>query len=237
MTTNDQHTPRQMTPMRRLAYRVLAPLAEGIIRLVWSLCRAPRIIGTEHLTESLAHHPALIPVFWHQHQLYCGRLLLDARAQGLEPAFLVSPSVDGEIGAILIERFGAHAIRGSSTRTGARALRDIYAVLMQRNWSPVMTADGPRGPRFEFKAGAILLAQMSGRPMLPMAYAASRAILFHWDRFVIPLPLARIVVAVGPPQYVPRTQGTAELARLQEAMKQQLHALYGQARDALGRQS
>ncbi len=48
----------------------------------------------------------------------------------------------------------------------------------------MITPDGPRGPRFEFKPGAILLGQMSGRPILPMAFAASRAWLIKWDKFV-----------------------------------------------------
>jgi hypothetical protein len=79
---------------------------------------------------------------------------------------------------------GGRVIRGSSTHTGARALRDYYVALVQENISPVITPDGPRGPRFKFKPGAILLAQMSGRPMLPLAYAASRASLIKWDKFV-----------------------------------------------------
>ena len=106
-------------------------------------------------------------------------------------------------------------IRGSSTHTGARALRDYYLALVQDNISPVITPDGPRGPRFKFKPGAILLAQMSGRPMLPMAYAASRAWLIKWDKFVIPVPFARIVIAIGPPRYVPRVTDAASLEALQ----------------------
>ena len=64
-------------------------------------------------------------------------------------------------------RSAARVIRGSSSHTGARALRDYYLALVQENISPIITPDGPRGPRFKFKPGAILLAQMSGRPMLP----------------------------------------------------------------------
>ena len=86
--------------------------------------------------------------------------------------------------------------------------------------SPIITPDGPRGPRFKFKPGAILLAQMSGRPMLPLAYAASRAALVHWDRFVLPLPFARIAIAIGPPREVPRTLAPPALAALQLEMQQ-----------------
>ena len=93
---------------------------------------------------------------------------------------------------MMVSRIGARAIRGSSSHTGARALRDYYLALVKENISPVVTPDGPEGPRFKFKPGAILLAQMSGRPMLPMAYAASRAWLIKWDKFVMPVPICAI---------------------------------------------
>jgi len=141
--------------------------------------------------------------------------------------------VDGEFGAMLVQRFGGAVIRGSSTHTGARALRDYYQALVKDNVSPVITPDGPRGPRFKFKPGALLLAQMSGRPILPMSYAASRAWLIKWDRFVIPMPFARIAIAIGPPRYVPRVTDAATLVRLQEQMEEELKRVYRVARAAL----
>ena len=105
-------------------------------------------------------------------------------------------------------------------------MRDYYQSLVKDNVSPVITPDGPRGPRFKFKPGAILLAQMSGRPMLPMAYAASRAWLIKWDKFVIPVPLARIVIAIGAPRYVPRVTDAAGMEQLQADMEVELKKLY-----------
>ncbi|TLZ54826.1 MAG: hypothetical protein E6K22_04510 [Gammaproteobacteria bacterium] len=99
--------------------------------------------------------------------------------------------------------------------------------------SPVITPDGPRGPPFEFKLGALLLSQMSGRPILPMAYAASRAWLVKWDKFVIPVPFSRIAIAIGPPFYVPRVTDAALLERLAGEMEGELKRLYGAARAAL----
>lgn len=227
---------RRMTPARRALYAVAAPLGAALIRLFWRTCRVVSIVGTEHLDAALARAPSLIPCYWHQHQLYCGRFLVEQRARGLTPGWLISPSVDGELGAMMVRRFGAAVIRGSSTHTGARALRDYYQALTRDAISPVITPDGPRGPRFKFKPGALLLAQMSQRPILPMAYAASRAWLVKWDKFVIPVPfLARIAIAIGPPRYVPRVTGAAGLEALQGEMERELHRVYGLARDALGK--
>jgi hypothetical protein len=69
--------------------------------------------------------------------------------------------------------------------------------------------------------------------MLPMAYAASRAWRIKWDRFVIPVPFSRIVIAIGPPRYVPRAIDAATLERLQGEMEAELHRLYEAARAAL----
>jgi len=224
---------RRMTPARRALYRVAVPLAIGVIHLWWRMCRVACVEGVAHLEAALARAPSLVPCYWHQHQLYCGKYLVEQRARGLTPGWLISPSVDGELGAMMVRRFGGVVIRGSSSHTGARALRDYYQALTRENVSPVLTPDGPRGPRFRFKPGALLLAQMSGRPILPMSYAASRAWLIKWDKFVLPVPFSRIAIAIGPPRYVPRVTDAAALERLQGEMEVELKRLYGVARAAL----
>lgn len=222
---------RQMTPTRRLIYRALVPLGHGLVRFWWRVCRIVRIEGWEHLAAALAQSPSLIPCYWHQHQLFCAKFLIEQKA--LKVGWLISPSVDGELGALLVRRFGGHVIRGSSTHTGARALRDYYQALVKENLSPAITPDGPRGPRFKFKPGAILLAQMSGRPIVPMAYAASKAWLIKWDKFVIPRPFAKIAIAIGAPRYVARTMDAMAVQRMQDEMEVELKRLYGVAKAAL----
>jgi len=224
---------RRMTPARRLLYRMAVPLGYGIIRLWWRTARVVGVLGVEHLEAALKRAPSLVPCYWHQHQLFCARYLLEQRAKGLTVGWLISPSVDGEIGAMMVRRLGATVIRGSSTHTGARALRDYYEVLIKDGVSPIITPDGPRGPRFKFKMGAILLAQMSARPMLPMAYAVSRAWLVKWDKFVIPMPFSRVAIAIGPPRYVPRITAAAGVESLQAEMERELERLYKVAKDAL----
>ena len=223
---------RRLTPLRRLLYRLALPLALALVRFWWGTCRIVRVVGDEHAAAALADGP-IIPVYWHQHQLFCVRVLLNERRRGLALGFLISPSVDGELPAMLARRAGAHVVRGSSSNTGARALRDYYAAL-QQGVSPAITPDGPYGPRCQFKPGAILLSQISGRPMLPLAFHASRVFRFRtWDRFVLPLPFARVAVAIGAPRYVPKGLDAAALARWQAEMANELYAVYGTARAAL----
>jgi len=141
--------------------------------------------------------------------------------------------VDGEIGAMAVRSLGGEVIRGSSSHTGARALRDYYQALAHDSVSPAITPDGPRGPPWKFKPGAVLLAQLSGRPMIPLSYAASRAWKIKWDRFVIPWPLSRIVIVVGEPVYVPKGLDAAGLERIQGDMESRLQAAFEEARGAL----
>jgi len=229
----DTRSSRRMSTARRLLYRAAVPLTLLLVRTWWRMCRVVRVEGAQHLHEALAASGSLIPCYWHQHQLFCVKFLLEQRSRGLKIGWLVSPSVDGELGAMLVRSVGGVAIRGSSTHTGARALRDYYHALVKDNVSPVITPDGPRGPRFKFKPGAILLAQMSGRPILPMAYAASRAWRIKWDKFVLPVPLSRIVIVVGPARFVPRTLEARALEQLQQTLAEDLKALYQQARAGL----
>ena len=220
---------RRLTRGRLLLYRMLVPVALFVGHTVWRWCREMRVVGEEHIVAALGRAPSFIPVYWHQHQLLCVKPLLAMREAGVKLGFLISPSVDGEIGALLVRKLGAEAIRGSSSHTGARALRDYYQALARDGVSPAITPDGPRGPPWKFKPGAILLAQMSQRPMIPLAYAASRAWMIKWDKFVIPKPLARVAIVIGTPVYVARGLDAEGLARLQSAMEDNLRALYREA--------
>jgi hypothetical protein len=234
-TLYDQQTRsgRRLTRGRLLLYRLAVPIAFGLGRLVWRWSRIVRIVGTEHIGAVLARAPSFIPVYWHQHQLFCIKQLAEMRGAGVKLGFLISPSVDGEFAAMMVERLGGEVIRGSSSHTGARALRDYYQALAHDGISPAITPDGPRGPPLKFKPGAILLAQMSQRPIIPMAYAASRAWEIMWDRFMIPKPLARIAIVVGAPVYVGKGLDSDALSALQLDLERNLENLRRQARELI----
>jgi lysophospholipid acyltransferase (LPLAT)-like uncharacterized protein len=224
---------RRLTRGRLFLYRLLVPVGLSLLRLIWRWSRVRQVIGAEHITAALGRAPSFIPVYWHQHQLFCVKHLLEQRGAGLKLGFLISPSVDGEIGAMIVRNLGGEVIRGSSSHTGARALRDYYQALAHEAVSPAITPDGPRGPPWKFKPGAVLLAQLSGRPMIPLSYAASSAWKIKWDRFIIPKPFSRIVVAVGEPVYVPKGLDAAGLEALQLDMQRRLAGLFRAAEAAL----
>jgi lysophospholipid acyltransferase (LPLAT)-like uncharacterized protein len=231
--TQQTSSGRRLTAGRLWLYRMGAPIFLALMRMVWSWCRSVQVVGGEHITATLARSPSFIPVYWHQHQLFCAKYLFGLRDAGVKLGVLISPSVDGEFGAIVVRSLGGEVIRGSSTHTGARALRDFYQALVHEGISPVIAPDGPRGPPWKFKPGALLLAQLSQRPIVPLSYFATRAWKISWDRFVIPKIGSRIVIAVGEPIYVSKGLDAAALERLQADMEQRLTRLFETARAAV----
>jgi len=98
----------------------------------------------------------------------------------------------------------------------------------------LITPDGPRGPRFEFKPGALFVAQLSGVPIVPLAFAAKPAKVFRtWDRFVLPSPFARIVIAVGEPILLSRELSVEQINALQSEMSSRMLQTYQLAKNAL----
>ena len=232
--TQQTSSGRRLTAGRLRLYKTAAPIFLALLRMVWGWCRVVRVIGGEHISAALARSPSFIPVYWHQHQLFCAKYLFEQRGAGVKLGVLVSPSVDGEFGAIIVRSLGGEVIRGSSTHTGARALRDFYQALVHEGISPVIAPDGPRGPPWKFKPGALLLAQLSQRPIIPLSYFAARAWKISWDRFVIPKMGSRIVIAVGEPVYVAKGLDAAALELLQADMEQRLMRLFETAKSAIG---
>jgi lysophospholipid acyltransferase (LPLAT)-like uncharacterized protein len=226
---------RRLTPTRMFVYRVAVVMGWALIRFFYSTCRVQTWVGLDEARKTVSEAKAVLPVYWHQHLLFGVRGLLELRDAGIKLGFLISPSVDGTAPAMLVQRIGAHVIRGSSSHTGARALRDYYETIVKQQISPAIAPDGPRGPVHECKPGAVLLSQLTGKPILPVSFAASRTWrLKTWDRFEIPIPFCRIAIAYGEPVRVPRSTDAKGVLRLQAELAERLHALNTKARAALG---
>ena len=193
-----------MTTARRIYYALSVPVLRGIIRMLSATYRIERVIGAEHIQPFLESNRLCAPCYWHQHHIVGSTLMRTWVQKGFKACFLVSASVDGEVPERIARAWGAEVIRGSANQSGALALRDMQR-MMKNGYSIVTTADGPRGPKYEFKMGAILMARIAGIPIIPIACAADRAwYLNRWDNFMIPKPFSRIVLAIGAPYPIPR---------------------------------
>ncbi len=194
---------RRMTVWRRIYYFVGVPLLRGVMRLLGSTYRVQQVIGAERIEPFIASGKVCAPCYWHQHHVLGSTLVRNWIRRGFKACFLVSASVDGEVPERIARAWGAEVIRGSANQSGALALRDMQR-MMKNGYSIVTTADGPRGPQHEFKMGAILMARIAGVPVIPVACAAEKAwYLNRWDKFMVPKPFSRVVMAIGAPIDIP----------------------------------
>ncbi len=213
---------------RRVGAKIFPPIVWGIIRLIWKTCRIKTVIGAEHLQRLIDDDNQCIPCYWHQQQIFCVRYLLDvANADTrLKLGYLISPSSDGDIATNMFGNQGVHIIRGSATRGGAQALREIYMSIRKEHLSPIVTPDGPTGPIYECKPGVAMLSQLSKAPMLPLAYAASSCWhLKSWDKFMIPKPFAQIVIGVGEPLHVKKEDNQDDFKNVCQIMNERLNTV------------
>jgi hypothetical protein len=140
-------------------------------------------------------------------------------------AAMISASRDGGLLANIVERFGVQPIRGSSSRRGPQALLEATTWL-ERNYSVVMTPDGPRGPAYRIQDGIIQLAKLSGRPIIPVSsFTHWKIRLKSWDRLQIPLPFTRCDIIHGDPIWAPRESSDADLEELRAKLERSMHAL------------
>jgi lysophospholipid acyltransferase (LPLAT)-like uncharacterized protein len=192
-----------MTLGRRIYYFLGLPVLRGLIRLLVSTYRFEKTIGADRIEPFIAEGKLCAPCYWHQHHVIGSTLIRSWVQRGFKACFLVSASVDGEVPERIARAWGAEVIRGSANQSGALALRDMQR-MMKNGYSIVTTADGPRGPKYEFKMGAILMARIAGVPIIPVGCAAERAwYLDRWDDFMVPKPFSRVVLAIGVPYDIP----------------------------------
>ena len=176
-----------------LKFFVLPPIGTAVIR---GLGRSMRLDskGHEQVDELYCQGRHIILAFWHAQQL-----MVQAGYRGTRSNVLISQHQDGEIIARIIARFGHGVVRGSSTRGGALALRELIRI-GRSGADLVVTPDGPKGPRQVAKLGVVQLAKATGLPIVPLAFGcskknSSRAGNGSWPRIHGP----EVSICGGPP--------------------------------------
>lgn len=224
---------RKLTAGRRLYYFLGLPLLRAIIKLLTATYRVEKVIGATRIDPFIAGDAVCAPAYWHQHHVIGSTLIRSWIQRGFKACFLVSGSVDGDVPERVARAWGAEVIRGSANQSGALALRDQQR-MMKNGYSIVTTADGPRGPKYEFKPGTVLMARIAGIPIVPIGCAADRAwYLNRWDDFMIPKPFARIVIAIGDPIPVPRAIALDDLEPVRANVQAAVMSLMEESEQAL----
>ena len=146
------------------------------------------------ITEEYSNKPCIM-AFWH------GRLLMIPyfKPRGAKIHVIISQHRDGALIAYTQRLFGIFSIRGSSSKGGLKALRDIIRV-RKAGEIVAITPDGPRGPAQKVSGNAWEIAKLLEVPIIPVTYSMKNAkTAKSWDSFMLPHPFGRGVFAVGQP--------------------------------------
>jgi lysophospholipid acyltransferase (LPLAT)-like uncharacterized protein len=198
--------------------RILVSLIGGTLR--W------RIEDSAQLLADTPQQPCIF-AFWHNRIFlmpYLFRKHWHTRQRD-RVAVLVSASKDGEHLTHVLSKFNLICVRGSSSRRGKEALRELTR-LVQEGYDVGITPDGPRGPKYHCQDGVISLAQLAQAPIIPVSYDLSWKFTFNsWDGFMVPFPFAHATVRIAPPMVIPanandahREQKRLELERVLKSL-------------------
>jgi hypothetical protein len=193
--------------------RRLGPPALALLRRTWR----EEVLGEEHFAAAERDGAGRFMALWH------GRMIVALPFHGGRGySVLVSPSSDGDVSERLLTAFGYGVIRGSTSRGGSRALREMLTDLRAGKMLAI-TPDGPRGPRHSMNPGLVWMARATGFPVLPCGFVCDRA--WHansWDRFTVPKPRARVAVVYGEPVRVARDASKEDCERATECIRQRM---------------
>lgn len=200
---------------------ILLPVFAFVMRL---LC------ATWRFRERNAPSPMLLDqaiiLFWHDEMLPVWHIMAPRRTQ--QPATaLTSMSKDGDVLAYILAQWQYNVVRGSSSRGGSEALQEI--IHAAEFGTVLLTPDGPRGPRHVCKAGGIVAAHRTRKPLiLCRVQAHGWRLAKSWDRFLLPYPFAEIILTWSDAHRIPpETDGTdlaLYIADIQDYMNTLLHS-------------
>jgi lysophospholipid acyltransferase (LPLAT)-like uncharacterized protein len=192
-------------------------ILSGLLGAAIAVHRATLRVGKLHLERYEDLKSRGVPILF---ALWHGRMYLSIQAhrkQGI--VTMASQSKDGELIARWLEKNGYVVVRGSTTRGGGQALREMVRQVRSGRHA-ALTVDGPKGPARVVQPGAVQLARLTGAWILPITSSASRPHFFaSWDRYLLPYPFSKAVVAYGEPFPIPEdAPEDAVLARIASSL-------------------
>jgi lysophospholipid acyltransferase (LPLAT)-like uncharacterized protein len=204
---------------KKILFLLATNLAWLVILFFGKVCRM-HVKHRHRWDRAIAEKRGVIAILWH------GKMLIPIyihRYQGI--AAMVSEHHDGEMIAQTVHKLGYETVRGSSTRGGSRAFRQMLSLLKKGKTCTVLP-DGPKGPRHHVKLGVIALAQRSGACIIPLTFSARKKIcLTSWDRFTLFWPFSRVCLLYGRPMVIPPKIPISELESYRLEVENALKAL------------
>lgn len=204
---------------RKLIYRFWGVPGARLIHLILWILRLTmrvRVEGGEIMRDFTSRGEGFIGIFWHARLL-----MIPFIYPGKRMNVLIGTHRDGQIIADVMHCFGFRTVRGSSSKGGDKAVKEMVKLLASNN-DLAITPDGPKGPAETLKPGVAQIARLSGKAVVPIAFGASRYRRFRsWDRFILPYPFCRGVFVIGEPlRYVKGEDMESFRLRIETALKE-----------------
>lgn len=200
---------------------LIAAAVVAVCRILFRTLKIHYLVGAPHTNPYDRDRPeGYIYCVWHDaiaYPMFAGR--------HFRTVALVSQNTDGSHLARGLQMLGIGLVRGSSSRSGAAAIREL--VKLPPNTHVVMTPDGPRGPRRKTKLGLVFIAAHAGKSIVPTAFSAKRAwkIRGSWTSLSIPKPFTTVYALSGPPIPVPSDSTAEQLASIERHVQDEMDRL------------
>jgi lysophospholipid acyltransferase (LPLAT)-like uncharacterized protein len=226
----DRSRRRSFSGWQRLQITIAAWIGQVAVALVGRSLRW-QVFGWQHYVEAKQAGKGIIFTFWHR-EIFSATWFW--RNRGI--VVMTSQNFDGEYIARIIQKHGYGAARGSSSRGATGALKEMIRAGRQGH-DTAFTIDGPRGPRFVAKPGAVLLAKATGASVLCFHIVLERVRVFRqsWDQTEIPGPFSRAAIFIAPPISVARDADAKEQAAKLAAVQGSLEELMKRGKEWRGR--
>jgi lysophospholipid acyltransferase (LPLAT)-like uncharacterized protein len=204
--------------------RILLPRLILWFYRLWSATWRTTIIESPGLAALRAAGTSVLFAHWHRDELAVVQCVRRYRI-----ATMTSRSKDGQLIDFVIRKLGGATSKGSSSRGGSEALRGLLR-LMKSGYNGSIAVDGPRGPVFKAKPGAMEISKLAHCGVIPTGVASRRRHVFSrsWNQARLPLPFTRVVICFGDPVYfdglsADEIRSPAAAARLEERIRACCH--------------
>jgi lysophospholipid acyltransferase (LPLAT)-like uncharacterized protein len=215
-----------------IIFRIVIPFLSFLTGLLFFSCRVIRLEGLDNEQKAFDMPGGkVIYASWHQRLIYQVH-----RLKKRNVTVMISQSRDGEFAARMVNCLGLKDVRGSSTRGGTDALKELVRKI-KSGANGGMIPDGPTGPPREAKIGTIILARMTGAPIIPISWGTNRCWVFNsWDKFMVPKPFSHISFYYGEPIFVPRSAKGPEMEAYRKLLEDRLNSITRWCDEVFGEQ-
>lgn len=196
--------------------------------LIQTLCKTLRMqsLGNKFINTLAKEKKNFVLAFWH------GTMVIPWFAhRDLKLLAIISQSKDGDLLAKILRKWNYKVVRGSSSKGGEVALQ-IMIDHVKRECPVAITPDGPRGPNFKMKAGAVVTAKKSGVPLVLVGAGYKSKIKLHsWDNFEVPFPFSKVQLVYSEPILIDGNLSRDETSKIILQSEEKLNELQKRAQD------